>query len=178
MTKYIVLLRGINVGGNNKVPMKILKKVFEDISFQNVLTYINSGNIIFETKEQNKSLLKNKIEKELLKEFNFEIKIVLRDYKNIENLYKKIPKNYENNDEQKTDILFLWEDFDKKESLNLIKINKEVDNLEYIDGAIIWNVDRKKYSKSGMNKFIGTQVYKNMTARNVNTVRKIYELMK
>ena len=41
----------------------------------------------------------------------------------------------------------------------------------------VWNINRKNYSKSGMNKFIGTEVYKNMTARNVNTVRKFLEIM-
>lgn len=49
--KYIVLLRGVNVGGNNKVSMADLKLLFEDMGFNNVVTYINSDNIIFETKK-------------------------------------------------------------------------------------------------------------------------------
>jgi uncharacterized protein (DUF1697 family) len=56
--------------------------------------------------------------------------------------------------------------------LDLIKTT-EVDNLSYADGAIVWNVEKAKLNKSGMKKFIGTAIYKNMTARNVNTVRKI-----
>lgn len=51
MTKYVALLRGINVGGKNKVPMSELKKCFEELGFQNVSTYINSGNVIFESDE-------------------------------------------------------------------------------------------------------------------------------
>ena len=56
--------------------------------------------------------------------------------------------------------------------------NNNVDTLIYIEGALIWNLRREHYSKSGMNTFIGTPIYKNMTARNVNTVRKLAELMK
>jgi hypothetical protein len=78
----------------------------------------------------------------------------------------------------KTDVLFLWEEFDNKKSLDLINKKEGIDNLIYVDGAIVWNVDRKDYTKSGMNKFINSVLYKNMTARNVNTVRKICELMK
>ena len=72
----------------------------------------------------------------------------------------------------------MWEEYDKKSSLNLIEINKDVDNLIYVKGAIIWNLNKMDYSKSRMHKFIGTIVYKNMTARNVNTVRKLNELLK
>jgi uncharacterized protein (DUF1697 family) len=60
--------------------------------------------------------------------------------------------------------------------LDLIKTT-EVDNLSYAVGAIVWNVEKAKLNKSGMKKFIGTTIYKNMTARNVNTVRKLAELM-
>lgn len=170
--KYIALLRGINVGGNSKVEMSRLKKVFESIGFENVSTYINSGNVIFETDKG--SDVVEKIEKALLETFGFAIRVVVRDIKNIQKLCKEIPLEWTNNDEQKTDILFLWDEFDNKKTIDLIKTT-EVDNLKYIDGAIVWNIKRKDQNKSGMKKFIGTVVYKNMTARNVNTVRKLGE---
>jgi uncharacterized protein (DUF1697 family) len=56
--------------------------------------------------------------------------------------------------------------------------NPDVDNVKYVDGAIVWSIDRKNYNKSAMHKFIGTPLYKHMTARNVNTVRKLGDLMK
>jgi uncharacterized protein (DUF1697 family) len=176
MSKYIALLRGINVGGNNRVEMPKLKKTFESLGFQNVSTYINTGNVIFETDQTKRKILLEEIEEKLRNVFGFEIRAVLRDVENITKLVKKIPKNYSNDSLQKTDVLFLWGEFDNKKSLSLIKTSS-VDNLMYIDGAIVWKVDRKDYPKSGMHKFIGTTIYKNMTARNVNTVRKIYELL-
>jgi uncharacterized protein (DUF1697 family) len=175
MKKYIALLRGINVGGNSKVEMPRLKKVFEELGFSGVSTYINSGNVIFETnKDDDVSLVVKKIEKSLLEIFGFKIRIVVRDIKNIQKLCKDVPAEWKNDEEQKTDILFLWDEFDNKKSIDLIKTTS-VDNLKYTDGAIIWNIKRVDQNKSGMKKFIGTEVYKNMTARNVNTVRKLGE---
>jgi uncharacterized protein (DUF1697 family) len=58
-----------------------------------------------------------------------------------------------------------------------IQSNKEVDTLIYISGSIIWSVERSNYAKSGMKKFIGSEIYKNMTARNSNTVKKLGELL-
>ena len=58
MEKYIALLRGINISGKNKIPMKDLKINLEDLNYKNVLTYLNSGNIIFESEETNKNIIK------------------------------------------------------------------------------------------------------------------------
>lgn len=177
MVKYVALLRGINVGGNNKVEMKKLKEVMQNSSFDNVSTYINSGNVFFESKYLDKTKLAKKIEEAVSKKFGFKVPVVVRNESDIKKLLRGIPKQWGNDGEQKTDILFLWDKFDNRKTLGLIKQTKGIDNLIYIKGEIIWNISRKNYSKSRMNKFIGTEVYKNMTARNVNTVRKLFEIM-
>ena len=175
-TSYVALLRGINVGGNKKVDMKTLKEVFEKLGYENVRTHINSGNVIF----QSSALLGEKevqaIERAIEKKFGFVVQTIVRSGKDIAALLKKIPKEWENDTEQKTDILFLWDSHDSKKTLALIKTTPDVDTLIYTKGAIVWHVDRMHYAKSGMHKFIGTAVYKAMTARNVNTVRKLAEL--
>ena len=173
MTRYVALLRGINVGGNKKVAMSKLKALFESLGFTNVSTYINSGNVIFQSSEADFS----KIEPALKKGFGFDIAVVVRDAKNILVLCKEIPDKLQNNDQQKTDVLFLWDKYDKKSTLDLLQTNPAVDTILYFPGAIVWSVDRLNYAKSGMHKFIGTEVYRNMTARNVNTVRKLGQLM-
>jgi uncharacterized protein (DUF1697 family) len=173
MTKYVGLLRGINVGGNNRVEMPKLKRAFESLGFLNVSTYINTGNVIFETDKKD---LEEIIEKALKKAFGLPLRIVIRDAKNIKKLCKDIPRGFENNTEQKTDILFLWDEYNNKKSLTLIKKTK-VDTLKYIDGAVVWNVQKKYLTKSGMRGFTGSVIYKHMTARNINTVRKLNELL-
>lgn len=175
--KYIALLRGINVGGNNKVEMKKLKNIFETLGYENVSTYINTGNVVFESGDKDIKKMTSAIEKALENNLGIAIRVVLRDKANIQDLAEKIPKDWRNDAEQRTDVLFLWDEFDDEKSIELIKTNPDVDNLKYMDGAIVWNVNRKHYTKSGMNKFVGTSLYKHMTARNVNTVRKLAELL-
>ncbi len=177
MKKYVALLRGINVGGNNKVEMARLRKCFETLGYQNVSTYINSGNVIFETDTTDTVALVKKIEKGIEKTFGFAVRVVVRDSTSIKKLFKFIPKDWTNDAEQRTDVLFLWNEFHSKKSLELIKTTKGVDTLLYSAGAIIWNIPRSEYRKSGLNKFIGTPIYKGMTARNLNTVRKLAELL-
>lgn len=176
--RYVALLRGINVGGNKKVEMKKLKSVFESLGFKNVSTYINSGNVLFETKGGSVGKITDYIEKELGDVFGFKIQILIRSADDVARLVGAIPETWVNDTNQRTDVLFLWDTFNNKESIDLIKKTEGIDNLKYVSGAIVWNLDKKFYAKSGMHKFIGTIVYKNMTARNINTVRKLAELLR
>lgn len=177
MEKYVALLRGINVGGKSKVKMATLKECFEMLGYQNVATYINSGNVIFESNRTDTQKMIHEIEAKLTDIFGFEIRLVVRNFENIKKIYNDVPKEWMNDIEQKTDVIFLWEGVDTEESVKTIKIKPEVDTLLYIDKAVVWHIKRADYGKSGMNKFIGTNIYKNMTARNINTVRKLYQLM-
>lgn len=126
--QYVALLRGINVGGNKKIDMKELKKCFESLRFEDVSTYINSGNVLFSSEHIDVPA----IEKRLEEIFGFSIPVLVRSMEDIIHLAKSIPENWENNNEQKTDILFLYEEYDSKESINLIKTNPEIDRLLYI----------------------------------------------
>lgn len=177
MTTYVALLRGINVGGNNKVDMKQLKQLFEKYGFSQVSTYINSGNILFSSSEKNREKLTSFIEGIIQKKFGFPVKTLLRTKAEIKKVADTLPTSWMNDAHQRTEILFLWENYDKKSSLKLLTINPEVDHLQYISGAIAWNFERKQYKKSGIHKFIGSTLYKHMTARNINTVRKLASLL-
>ena len=175
--KYVALLRGINVGGNTKVEMKKLKALFESLEYDDVITYINSGNVLLSTTEKDTEVLTSQLEHAIQTEFGLHIPVVVRSKENILSLVKAIPKNWENNTEQKTDILFLWKKYDRKESLTFLFPTEGIETIKYVPGAILWNLDRINYNKSGMSKFIGTKLYKHMTARNINTVRKLASLL-
>ena len=175
-TTYVALLRGINVGGNSRVEMKKLRELFLSLGFSQISTYINSGNVLFTTDKKTETIL-TLIRTGLDKAFSFVIPVVIRDEQSIAAIVKAVPSKWQNDADQKTDVLFLWDEVDRKETLKEIIQNPDVDELSYCPGAIVWHVDRKFYNKSGMHKFIGTRVYKHMTARNINTVRKLVELM-
>lgn len=174
--KYVALLRGINVGGKRKIEMKKLKEIFDGLGFENVSTYINSGNVIFESGEKNKSI-KQKIELELQKIFNDEYPVLIKNVDDLKNIVKNIPKKWQNNDEQKTDVAYLFEEIDNEKVLEELPIKKEFIEVKYIKGAIAWNVKRENYSKSHLNKIIGNRLYKYMTIRNVNTARYLGKLI-
>jgi uncharacterized protein (DUF1697 family) len=90
MTIFIALLRGINVGGNNKIKMSDLKRMFESIGLIHVETYIQSGNIIFESNE-NEDTLRKKIEHEIETNFGISAVVVLRTADELERLIKDCP---------------------------------------------------------------------------------------
>jgi uncharacterized protein (DUF1697 family) len=77
----------------------------------------------------------------------------------------------------RTGVMFLWDEVDTPEVIAAIVTNSEVDRLLHVKGALIWNVNRSDYGKSKVPKIIGSRFYKNMTARNANTTRKLLELM-
>lgn len=173
---YVALLRGINVGGKNKVDMKVLKEAFEKHGFTSVVTYINSGNIVFVDKRYSQKELCAIIETFIETVFNLHIMVLLKNFTEIRTIYKKLPESWVKNKIMRTDIMFLWDDFDSVDVMEQIPI-KAVDNVRYTRGALLWNVLDKDYKQSGISKLLGTKLYKNMTIRNANTFRKIVQIM-
>lgn len=174
---YIALFRGINVGGNNKVEMKKLKSLLERTGFENVVTYINSGNVIFKKSGGgSEAELARIIEQAVKDEFQLDLKIVVINSNHLDAICREIPADWVKNDEMRTDVLFLWEKYDYPGVLDIIKY-KEVDNVKYVQGALVWNVREKDYTKSNMVKLVGTDLYRHITIRNVNTVRKLHEMV-
>jgi len=175
---YVALLRGINVGGKNKVEMARLKVCFESLGHSDVVTYINSGNIIFKSDESDLVKLEKEIEKAILKEFKLDIRVILRSEQNIKAVSKATPSTSLNNSDMKTDIMFLWEEIDSPAVLKQLTIKPGIDDVSYVKGAVIWCVDRSNINKSGLLRIVGTDLYRKMTIRNVNTLRKIELIMK
>jgi uncharacterized protein (DUF1697 family) len=175
---YVALLRGINVGGNNKVDMKTLKASMEAAGLNHVVTYINSGNIIFTSSQGDKHALALRVETIISETFGLGIKVLIRSLPDYEAMMKALPENWQNNDEMRSDVLFLWEAFDQESVLDGLIFKPEIETVLYTPGAVLWSVNRALAAKSGLSKIIGTKLYSNVTIRNVNTTRKIYELMK
>lgn len=176
MTTYVALLRGINVGGHTKVEMPKLKACFEKLGFENVKTYINSGNIIF-TDTRSESGVIRLIEKTLKETFGFDLKVVVRSLAQIKSVVNKIPSDWVNDQSMKTDVIFLRPEIDNKSILKQVSINPDIEKVRYMPGALVWNIDRKNVTRGSGVKLIKSDVYANMTVRNVNTVRKLLELM-
>ena len=174
---YVALLRGINVGGKNKVEMRKLKATFEGAGMGKVITYINSGNVVFTDNRRKPPRIISILEEAIANDFGLEIKVLVRDLPAIRTLLKALPKHWTNDATMRCDVMFLWERFDRKDVLEELTIKPEIEDVKYVPGAIIWRVDRSNMPRSRIYKMIGTDLYRGMTIRNCNTVRKLAELM-
>lgn len=168
--KYIALLRGINVGGNRRVEMKRLKTLFESLEYTNVSTYINSGNVLFES-DENQNLITKDIKTCLKNEFGFDIPTLVKEELEMKRIAEVIPKDWQNDSRHKTDVAYLFDEIDSKKILEDLPVIKEYLDIFYTKGAIVWRVERGSYNKSRLNKLIGHKYYQLMTIRNVNTAR-------
>ena len=91
MQTYIALLRGINVGGHKKVPMAELRELLTRSGFQNVQTYIQSGNVIFQSSEENKEALENNVQKAIIDHFGFEVPTIVTTNKDLKTIFNACP---------------------------------------------------------------------------------------
>lgn len=104
--KHIVLLRGINISGKNKVPMNELKKYLENLGYANVKTLLNSENVILETNQSKDDLEKN-ISNMLKEHFNFDIPICIIEASHLKDIMEHIPTWQQEENKDDTIILFL-----------------------------------------------------------------------
>lgn len=175
--KYVLFLRGINVGGRNKVSMADLKDAIASLGYENVITYINSGNIIFDTTD-NIDIVNEKISQKL-NFYSFKInKVILTKEEYIEEL-KNLP-SWWNDDFYRKDVLFYSEDIDFssiKERINNMPLNEE--NVYFGKRAVFWGkFNEKNYLKTAYHKYlIKESFYKAVTIRNGRTFMKIAELL-
>jgi len=173
MKQYVALLRGINVGGKNPLSMAELRQCFVDMGYEDVSTYINTGNVIFRGTEPDAQ----KIAKGMEIACGLSVPVCIRTARQMRTLGSRIPRHWTNDSNHKTDVLFLWPEYDSRTTLKKLDLILGVDEAIYLSGAIVWHVSRSAYKNSRMQKgFIGSSIYAHMTARNVNTVRKLAEL--
>ena len=173
---YVALLRGINVGGNNTVSMAILKECFEKLGYKKVTTYINSGNVIFQANQQNRTLEKE-IEKELEAKFGFPIRVVVRSFDEMQKLIKSIPKKWNKETEWRHNVIFLSHRIDNRDAFVEFIPKPNIEEMHYFPGVLLWSAKTSDLTKSNMLKVNKSPLYKEMTIRGINTTLKIFEIM-
>ena len=174
---FVALLRGVNVGGNNMISMSALKKSFEEMGFAQVATYINSGNVIFKTKEKDARKLEAKIEKMLLKEYQLDSKVVVRTLPEMEKLVKSLPADWNTTSDWKHNVMFLRHTLDSEKLVAELPIKSDIERLVYRPGALLWSAKATELSRTSMVKIASLKIYRDMTVRNLNTTKKLHDLM-
>jgi uncharacterized protein (DUF1697 family) len=174
--KYVAFLRGINVGGHHKVPMAELRKELEGLNFENVLTMLNTGNILFDTNTGDGEQLERLISKHLEKTFGFPIPAILRTSKAISELIDLDPfKNITVTKEHRLYISFLRKDVNANFKIPWTSEDGSYQIISKLGNTIISVLDlsRSKTPKAmdALENFFG----KDITTRNWNTIKRIAE---
>ena len=174
--KYIALLRGINVGGNSIIKMSDLKKVFEENGLESVSTYINSGNVLFQTEEKNQVKLEKILEEAVSKNFGVKNPIVVISYDELKTIVNEVPKNWKTNEDIRKYIAFVKKPYSASDVLKDTEIKEDIDFVTSGKGAVYWSTLLSGITKSKLSKISTKKIYKFVTIRNFNTVQKLLKL--
>jgi uncharacterized protein (DUF1697 family) len=174
---FVALLRGVNVGGNNMISMSSLKKSFETLGFTHVTTHINSGNIIFKAKEDARKL-ERRIEQMLSSDYQLDSKVVVRSRSEMEELVKSLPRSWNGDSSWRYNVIFLRHTIDSEEILTHLPAKSDIEQIVYRPGALLWSAQVSELGRTNMLKLSSRKIFQDMTIRNLNTTRKLYDLMK
>lgn len=170
--RYIALLRGVNVGKGARVPMARLKALFEELGLNDVVTYLNSGNVLFSS-PLNANKVKQLLEGGFERAFGQAIPTLVKTSAEVIAIAESIPAEWGNDAREQTYVAYLFADADTPGLIDELPVKKQFMSIFYTPGAIVWNIKRENYNRSQITKIVGHSSYARMTTRNVNTARKL-----
>ena len=177
---YVILLRGINVGGKNLVSMAKLQSTLSNLGFTNVSTYIASGNVILAS-DKPADEIKNQIEKALIQHFTLDsklIKVLVLNRKQLQSVVDHKPKGFGEQPEQyHSDVIFMM-DINVTQAMSAFDPREGVDTIWPGGGVIYSQRLSAKRTKSRLSKVMASPHYKSMTIRTWNTTLKLLKMLK
>ncbi|RLT28327.1 MAG: DUF1697 domain-containing protein [Chloroflexi bacterium] len=180
MPRYVVLLRGINVGGKNKLPMAELKQALIEHGCTEVATYIQSGNVVLTSTERAKTLAES-IEQMLIKRFEFDsalIRVLVLTRAQFTSIVEDRPEGFGGQpDRYHSDVIFLM-GVTATEAMRVFNPREGVDAVWPGKGVVYSQRLSAERTKSRLSTIVGTPVYASMTIRNWNTTTKLLELLR
>jgi uncharacterized protein (DUF1697 family) len=180
MKPYVIFLRGINVGGKNRIPMAELRNCLEEMGFSHVSTYIASGNVILMS-DMPVTKIKERIEKALVDGFKLDsdlIKVLILDRVQLEAVVANRPKGFgDQPDTFHSDAIFLI-DINAADAMPVFNPKEGVDKVWPGNGVIYSQRLSSLRTKSRLSKIVAAPVYKSMTIRNWNTTMTLLRMIK
>lgn len=176
LKRYIALLRGINVSGKNKISMAELKKEFEDLGHVDVVTYLNSGNVIFSSEGGNKEVLSDKIRSMIFEKFGLDIPILVILQEDLKEILNHIPDWWgDDNKEIYDNLIFMMSPLSYEEFYDVVGDPKiEYEKVYNYNDVIFWSFVRDKYQNTNWwSRTASSGITNRITIRTAKTVRKI-----
>ena len=172
MNKYVAFLRAINVGGHSIIRMADLKRMFESAGLENVQTYIQSGNVIFESEEKDTVVLEKKIETQLKKATGSKIQTFVRTMQEVQSIASKAP--FTATDGETAYVAFLNQKPGKKEQQVLLAFKSHADDFAF-KGREIYALRRDREKSVFSTNFLEKTLNMLTTTRNLTVIKKIAE---
>jgi uncharacterized protein (DUF1697 family) len=178
MPRYVALLRGINVGGKNVIKMAELRACFEAQGFADVITYIQSGNVVFSGPEGDRGALTARVESALTEAFNYESRVFLRSHREMQAIATGAPTAFGREpDSYRYDVLFLRDHLRAADALASVSVRDGVDRAYAGDSVLYFSRLIARAGQSHLNRIVGSPVYQDLTIRNWNTTVRLLALM-
>lgn len=176
--KYITLLRGINVSGKNKISMNELKTELQKYKYQNISTYLNSGNIIFESDIDHKESIMQDIYKILKNKFNLDIPVFIMTSFDLEDILKNTPKWWGTDNKEIYDhLIFIIPPATYDDVCSVLGDPNEYEKIQEYQNNIFWSYRLKDYQKTNWwSKTASVDIRHSITIRSANTMKKILEI--
>ncbi|HJR46301.1 MAG TPA: DUF1697 domain-containing protein [Actinomycetota bacterium] len=178
MALHVALLRGINVGGKNMIRMPALKDCFEAAGFEDVATYIQSGNVLFRAAGSGPAL-ESRVEKMLGKAFgHYKPTVMIRSRSQMRSIVEKAPKSIGADlDNYMYDVVFLKEPLTAAKALKQVPVRDEVDEVYAGRGVIYFSRVTSMRTKSRLSRVASLPIYKSMTIRSWSTTTRLLRMM-
>lgn len=174
---YIALLRGVNVGGKNKIPMPALREALEEVGLQNVSTYINSGNILFHSEETDIEALQRICHKTIMDTFALDIAVAVIAADALAEALDHAPDWWNDGSESKHNTIFVIAPAQACSVIEGVGTTKpDYERVEHYGSLIFWSAPLQTFSRTRWSKIVSTSAYKDVTIRNANTTLKLHEL--
>lgn len=175
--RYVALLRGINVGGRNRIAMSDLRDVFENEGYGEVSTYIQSGNVLFSS-DVRRSSLEDDMEAILEQRLGVGVSVVVKSDVQMRNIVRKSPDGFgEEPDVYHSDVVFLKQPLTSDKALRVFDPREGVDQVWPGTGVLYFARLSERRSQSRLSKVASRPEYKLMTIRNWNTTTRLLELL-
>ena len=175
MNRKIAILRGINVGGRRKILMADLKSLCEKLGWKNVTSYIQSGNLIFDSNHQNTEL-EHVLEMAIKEQFKFDVPVIVRSSIELKTAIAKNEFYSEDADINQLHLTFLKEKATAENIENTINYNHKTDKLKIVDKDVFIVCSGKYHQSKLSNNFFEKKLNVGARTRNWKTVLKLQEL--
>lgn len=176
MERYIVFLRGINIGGKNKIVMSDLKKKLEKMKFSDVVTYLNSGNVSFSSANDNDAEVKEQIELMIENEFGLKIPVHIIRCDYLQEILRNAPQWWGTEEKNKYhNLIFIMSSDTAEDICNMVgEPSKDLEMIHIYKDVIFWTFDRNAYQKCNWwKKTASAGIAEKLTIRTANTIRKL-----